>query len=185
VYQEESLAYCSGQCQASRYPPASCRCPCQGRNHGVLRFRNPVINVTPYGFVNEATPLPVRPGYFLPRDRQVLGLPEIKPKVEKPIDSRPFSVKHRTLRKVGHSLKVSITGYSQDDLNRSILDGLRKQFSQERVDSIVTESFSEFFSHNPDLNTPELYELYENSDIDRVLDRRGIRWVIGRPKVKR
>src|SRR5439155_26578885 len=36
----------SSDLQASRYPPATCRCPCQGRNHGILRYRNPVINVT-------------------------------------------------------------------------------------------------------------------------------------------
>jgi len=143
-----------------------------------------VINVTPYGYEEPVHEL--KPGYFLPRDRQVLGLPEIKPKIEPGI-SRPSlrPQAHSFTRKIGRSLKHSIVGYSQDDLNQSILDGLRKQFSQERVDSIVTESFSEFFSHNPDLNTPELYELYENSDIDRVLDRRGIRWVIGRPKLKR
>src|SRR5438477_4817456 len=43
---ESQLAYCAGNCQASRYPPSTCRCPCQGRNHGILR--NHVIDVNGY-----------------------------------------------------------------------------------------------------------------------------------------
>lgn len=76
-----------------------------------------------------------------------------------------------------------MTGHvSEEAKNTEIMAGLRKQFSQDRVDAIVTESYAEYFSHDPDQNTPELYELLENGTIDNVLARRNVRWVIGRPK---
>jgi hypothetical protein len=121
-----------------------------------------------------------------PQLEQQRALPEIQPKIQiNPTDRLVGHAAKGLGRKIGHSLKVSIAGYSQDDLNSMVLNGLRKQFSQERSDSFVTEVFSEFFSHQPDANTPELYELYENGDLDRVLDRRAIRWVIGRPKIRK
>src|SRR6267378_6105614 len=184
MYSEESLAYCSGQCQASRYPPVTCRCPCGGRNHGVLRFRNPSIDVTPYNYAHEDTPLPVRPGYFLPRDRQVLGLPEIKPKVERV--ERVEIRKGKARLKTTKSFLKAITGYrTQDDLNESILKGLKTQFNQERIDSIIDQAFSIRMSQTPEANRPELYELYETGEIDKALELFGTRWVIGRPKLKR
>jgi hypothetical protein len=73
---------------------------------------------------------------------------------------------------------------SETELNLEIMNGLRKQFSEERVNAIVDESFSEHYSHMPDSNRPELYELYESGFVDKVLERRNIRWVIGRPKRK-
>jgi len=179
---EESLAYCSGQCQASRYPPATCRCPCMGRNHGILRYSHQVINVTPY----ERSPLPVQPGeYFLPGERQVLGLPHIQSRVRiDPGRPRPLSRApgHSLTRKIGRSLKHSIVGYSQNELNESIVKGLRTQFSQERVEAVIDQAYATFYSHDPDRNRPELYELYENGDIDRALESFSVRWVIGRPK---
>ena len=188
MYAEESLAYCSGQCQASRYPPASCRCPCLGRNHGILRYSHHSINVTP-SWVNDDTRLPVQPGeYFLPGQRQVLGLPEIRARVRIDPGINP-PVKgprgHSLSRKIGRSLKHSIIGYSQSELNESIVKGLRYQFSQERVDAVIDQAYATFFSHDPDRNRPELYELYENGDIDRALELFSVRWVIGRPKLRR
>ncbi len=182
MYSEESLAYCSGQCQASRYPPASCRCPCQGRNHGVLRHLQQPIDVTPYGYENPA--MPVRPGYFLPRDRQVLGLPEIRPKVERVerVEIRNGKARLKTTK----SFLKAITGYkTQDDLNETVLKGLRTQFNAERVESIIDQAFSIRMSQTPEANRPELYELYETGEIDKALELFGTRWVIGRPKVKR
>src|SRR6266849_2384274 len=110
MYQEqESLAYCSGQCQASRYPPVTCRCPCGGRNHGILRPRGP-INVTPYGYANPASPvepsypsLPLRTGYFLPGERQ---LENAKP-VPQQMEIRKGTARLKTTR----SFLKAITGY--------------------------------------------------------------------------
>ncbi|SRR6266566_1447324 len=186
MYQEqESLAYCSGQCQASRYPPATCRCPCQGRNHGILRFRNPSIDVTPYGYSNPVIPiepsypsLPLRPGYFLPGERQVQNA--------KPVP-QPMEIRHGKARlKTTKTFLKAITGYrTQDDLNETVLKGLRTQFNPERVENIIDQAFSIRMSQTPDANRPELYELYETGEIDKALELFGTRWVVGRPKVKR
>jgi hypothetical protein len=59
--------------------------------------------------------------------------------------------------------------HSETQLNEEILSGLRKQFSQERVDTIVDESFTEYRSHRPETPTrPEPCELYETGFIDNV-----------------
>jgi len=73
---------------------------------------------------------------------------------------------------------------SETELNLEIMNGLRKQFSEERVNAIIDESFTEHYSHMPESNRPELYELYESGFVDKALERRNIRWVIGRPKRK-
>ena len=189
MYQEqESLAYCSGQCQASRFAPAMCRCICQGRNHGILRFRNPVINVTGqkthdqrfadwmerFEEPKQIAPLPL--------------LPHVQPKVTiDPRITRPLSRAsgHSLTRKIARSLKHSIVGYSQNELNDGVLKGLRYQFMRDRVDSIIEQAFTIFFSRNSDANRPELYELYENGDIDRALEFFKVRWVVGRPRTRR
>jgi len=140
-----------------------------------VRIERPVP--VPYGY-NPSIPLQQLPE-LIPR------LEEVKPKVEK--ERLIFPVARATskpLRKIGHSLKVAMTGRSESELNLEIMNGLRKQFSEERVNAIIDESFSEHYSHMPDSNRPELYELFESGFVDKVLDRRGIRWVIGRPKRK-
>jgi len=191
---EESLAYCSGQCQASRYPPATCRCPCMGRNHGVLRYRNPVINVTgqnPYGLPLEDPrsfpSLPLRPGYFLPGDVQVQGKKESP---YRPVETRPTSSGHGAIPMVfkkgkARRLLKAITGIrNADDLNEKVLKGLRYQFNAERVEAIVDQAFTIRQSERPEENRPELYELYETGEIDKATELFGSRWVIGRPKIR-
>ena len=132
-------------------------------------------------------------------------IPEETPQLP---DLRPWSEKHKTLdrigaaeikiasatghatgravKKIGRSFAKAISGgkLSEDDLNASILSGLRRQFNEERVNAIVEESFTEFLSRNPDLNRPELYELYETGIVDNVLERRNVHWVLGRPRYK-
>src|SRR5260370_11984911 len=135
MYQEqESLAYCSGQCQASRYPPASCRCPCQGRNHGILRFRNPSIDVTPYGYANPVMPiepsypsLPLRPGYFLPGERQLENAKPVPQRVER-VEIRQGNPKLKTTK----SFLKAITRYrTHDDLNQSIHKAFHDHLNQQ------------------------------------------------------
>src|SRR6267378_3867620 len=187
MYSEESLAYCSGQCQASRYPPVTCRCPCGGRNHGVLRPRGP-INVTPYGYENPVIPiepsypsLPLRPGYFLPGERQLENAKPVPQRVER-VEIRKGKARLKTTK----SFLKAITGYrTQDDLNETVLKGLRTQFNLDRVESIIDQAFSIRMSQTPEANRPELYELYETGEIDKALELFGTRWVIGRPKLKR
>jgi hypothetical protein len=88
-------------------------------------------------------------------------------------------------KKIGKNFAKAMLGrVDESELNLSIMNGLRKQFSEERVNAIVDESFSEHYSHLPESNRPELYELYESGFIDKVLERRNIRWVVGRPRRK-
>jgi len=88
----------------------------------------------------------------------------------------------RIAKKIGK--KIFAIRPSETELNLAIMNGLRKQFSEERVNAIIDESFAEHCSHMPESNRPELYELYESGFIDKALERRSIRWVIGRPKRK-
>jgi hypothetical protein len=65
------------------------------------------------------------------------------------------------------------------------MKGLRYQFNQERIDSIIDQAFSIRMMKEPERNRPELYELYETGEIDEALRLFNVRWVIGRPKFKR
>ena len=187
--QQQGLAFlpCASGCRGSDSDPRHCQCVCRGINHGLLlrsvRIERPVP--VPYGY-NPSIPLAQLPE-LIPR------LEETKPKPETESlwdrmgrlsvkDPRPFSERHKTTRKIGHSFKVAMAGKSESELNEGIMSGLRKQFSEERVNTIIDESFSEFYSHDPDRPRPELYELYESGFLDNALSRRNIRWVIGRPK---
>jgi hypothetical protein len=185
--EEESLAYCSGQCQASRYPPASCRCPCQGRNHGILRQHN-FINITGTKRHDQkwAAWMDAHGGE---QPKQIAPLPQLPylqpvPK-PKPVDTRPFTVKHKTLARLGRGLKHSTVGYSQTELNNSVFRGLRQQFNADNVDLIINGAFESFYKRNNGANRPELYELFENGDLDTSLTILGKNWAIGRPKLKR
>lgn len=185
--QHVTLGYfpCAPGCRASLSDPRSCHCVCQGVNHGILNYRMPERPIpVPHGF-DPRLALDQQPEYpALPQ--QVPALPEIRPKIQlSPVDRAVGRATISFSRKIGHSLKVSIAGYSQDDLNNTIIAGLRKQFSQERVDTILQGSFSEFGYRNPDANRPELYELYESGYVDRAVENTGTSWVTGRPKIKR
>jgi hypothetical protein len=110
-------------------------------------------------------------------------LPHIQPKA-KPIVPRErliFPVARGTRK-----LFKRLTGItSQHDLNEGILKGLRNQFNQERIDSIIDQAFSIRMMKVPDSNRPELYELYETGEIDEALRLFNVRWVIGRPKLRK
>jgi hypothetical protein len=71
--------------------------------------------------------------------------------------------------RVGRSLGKALSGggiHSETQLNEEILSGLRKQFSQERVDTVVDERSPEYLSHRPEtLTRPEPYELYQTGFI--------------------
>ena len=169
---------CAPGCQGSKNNPRFCTCVCQGINHGIAWTRQ------------EPRPVPVPYGYN--PNIPLAQLPELTPRLEGPQESeKPVTIVSSiprsagVKRKIGRSFVRAMTGHvSEEAKNTEIMTGLRKQFSQERVDAIVTEAFAEYFSHDPDQNTPELYELFENDTIDNVLARRNIRWVLGRPKKK-
>jgi hypothetical protein len=186
----ETMAYCSGQCQASRYPPSTCRCPCQGRNHGILRGNNRVIDVTGYR-ESEAYPservIPLLPVERLQLTAQSLGHDLDAPILpEKRVSSVSWSQIQREKRsigkKLGKALKHSLVGFSESELNERIVKGLRTQFNQDHTDIAIDQAYSVFFSRDPNLPRPELYELYETGLIDKALELMGKRWVIGRPK---
>lgn len=212
----ESFAYCAGNCQASRYPVETCRCPCRGRNHGVLRHRASYVDVQAYP-AREEYPSE-RVIFSLPAERLQLTAQSLGHELDKGVSLAPalrdgesqisrdnlgFAPSHyrvsdmptsfrpeirRTSRgraithRVARSLKHSLIGVSETERNESILRGLRSQFSQDNVDIAIDQAFSVFYSHNPDLPRPELYELFETGLIDKALELMGKRWVIGRPK---
>lgn len=183
--QHVTLGYfpCAAGCRGSDSDPRSCRCICRGINHGILVYPRPERPIpVPDGFdptllLQQAPEYPALP-------EQPLALPKVKPETERLI----FPVARasgKIGRKIGHSLKISIAGYSQNDLNSMIVKGLRKQFSQERVDTVLRGCFSEYGFRNPEANRPELYELYESGYVDRAVENTGTSWVTGRPKLKR
>ena len=195
--QEQTLAYiqCAPGCRGSDKDPRYCQCVCRGLNHGSLVYGRSVRPVpVPQGYNPDFQYPEEASRYALPAGLQ--ALPEIKPVPVEPVKPRPeterliFPVARasgKVGKKIGKSfLKALALGQlSEDEQNEAILNGLRRQFSAERVDAIVTESFTDWYSHNPESNTPELYELYENGNIDSTLDRRGLRWVVGRPRQNR
>jgi hypothetical protein len=122
--------------------------------------------------------LPLRPGYFLPGERQVQNA--------KPVPQRMEIRQGKARLKTTKSFLKAITGYrTQDDLNETVLKGLRTQFNPERVESIIDQAFSIRMLQTPEANRPELYELYETGEIDKALEMFGKRWVIGRPKIRK
>jgi hypothetical protein len=189
---EENLAFCSGQCQASRYPPVTCRCPCGGRNHGILRYRNPVIQIprehvyqpSPYALTEREIPL--LPNKTLELTAQTLAKELDHNRAAETRTVFPAAV-HPTIPKKNKtkSFLKKITGIrSQDDLNEAVLKGLRYQFNAERVEAIIDQAFTFRQSERPHENRPELYELYETGEIDRATEFFGSRWVIGRPRIR-
>src|SRR5712664_1686542 len=151
----ETLAYWAGNCQSSRYPPSTCRCPCQGRNHGILRNR--VINVSGYreeSYPNERT-IPLLPQERLQLTAQGLAhdldplipkVPHIEPKPERMIFK---SGKARLAKKIGK--KLFGLRPSETEMNEDILKGLRQQFNQDHTDIAIDQAYSGLYSHDQNL----------------------------------
>jgi hypothetical protein len=188
--QQQGLAFlpCASGCRGSDSDPRHCQCVCRGLNHGLL--------LRPRQFQVER-PVPVPQGYnpYLPLQQQPepLALPhyreqtpeEKRQSVQRMPEVRAYHALGKVGKKIGKNFAKAMLGrVDESELNLSIMNGLRKQFSEERVNAIVDESFSEHYSHLPESNRPELYELYESGFIDKVLERRNIRWVVGRPRRK-
>ena len=168
---------CAPGCRGSSSDPRHCQCICRGINHGLLlrpvKIERPVP--VPYRY-NPSIPLQ-QLSELTPR------LEEVKPKVE--TERLIFPVARgtgRIAKKIGK--RIFAIRPSESELNENILLGLRKQFNQERVDAVIDQAYSFFFSQDQNRPRPELYELYETGILDNVLERRGIRWVLGRPKYK-
>ena len=175
---------CAPGCRGSDRDPRYCQCVCRGINHGILIYGRSVRPVpVPQGF---------NPSYPLLQAPEVPRLPEYREKtheekkeaISRLPETRLYHATGKIAKKIGRGFGKAMLGIrpSETELNEAIVSGLRRQFSQERIDMIIDESFSEFYSHDPDLPRPELYELYETGLIDNTLARRNIRWVIGRPK---
>jgi hypothetical protein len=161
---------CAPGCRGSASDPRYCQCVCQGINHGLLlrpvKIERPVP--IPHG-LNPAFPF-----------HQLPELPEPKP------EPKPIVEKERLIFPVARGTKKllkKLTGYTNaNEINETIVKGLRYQFNQERTDAIINQAFTIRMQHDPYQNQPELYELYETGDIDRALEHFSIRWVTGRPK---
>jgi len=102
---------------------------------------------------------------------------EPKPETEKLIFK---TGKARIAKKIGK--KLFGLRPSESELNENILKGLRQQFNEQNAEIAIDQAFSVFYSHDPNMPRPELYELYETGLIDKALELMGKRWVIGRPK---
>lgn len=87
-------------------------------------------------------------------------------------------------RRVGRSFVSSVTGHvSENVLNDSVYRGMRQQFNEENVQAAIGQAYATFFARTgTDANRPELYELYENGDLDRGFQYFGKAWAFGRPK---
>jgi len=64
------------------------------------------------------------------------------------------------------------------------LTGLERAYGSEKAKSVLEQAISIFHVVNPYAeNTPELYELFENGQVDQALEYFGASpWVIGRIK---
>jgi len=95
----------------------------------------------------------------------------------------------RPKRRIGLSApkKARITlsqGPREAAKNIRILSGLERAYGAEKAKSILEQAVSIFHVANPHAeNNPELYELFENGQIDQALEMFGTSWVIGRPRI--
>src|SRR6266699_2975141 len=121
---------CAPGCQGSQSDPRYCTCACRGINHGIAWTRQqPRPIPVPYGY-NPSIPL--------------AQLPELIPRLE----AKPEPEKERLIypvargtgkvaKKLGRLFAKSIGHVSENELNENVLKGLRRQFSEERVNTIV------------------------------------------------
>ena len=69
--------------------------------------------------------------------------------------------------------------------NIRILSGLERAYGSEKAKSVLEQASSIFHAVNPHAeNSPELYELFENGQVDQALEMFGAQWVIGRPRIE-
>src|SRR6266851_9826175 len=127
IQEQYAFIPCAPGCRGSESSPRHCDCVCRGLNHGILIHPRPVQPVpVPNGY-NLYLAMQQAPEY--PQLEQQKQLPEIRPKIQFSPSDRLVGHATKSLgKKIGHSLKVSIAGYSQDDINAMVLNGLKKQF---------------------------------------------------------
>ncbi len=85
----------------------------------------------------------------------------------------------RRERKIGIGLPSDMI-----ERNSKIISGLQGQYSRIGlgVELILDQARTVFHTRVPNMNNPEIYELFEDGDIDQALDILGAPiWVIGRP----
>ena len=90
--------------------------------------------------------------------------------------------KYRIAKALGRSFRHAMAGYSQEERNRQIMDGLRTQFNEANTEAIIDGAYQLFYQRDNGANRPELYELYESGHIDRAAEAIGKHWAVGRPK---
>lgn len=173
---------CAPGCRASDRDVRYCTCRCQGINHGAL-IHGRQIRPIPVPHGNPSVFLEPEP---IPQIAPQQALPNLTPSPSPSSSKAPRAPReYKLTKKIGGSFKHAMIGYSQAELNESIVKGLRTQFNEERVNAIIDQAFTIRMQHEPYANQPELYELFETGDIDRALEHFSVRWVIGRPKVRK
>src|SRR5207249_1479030 len=118
------------------------------------------------------------------------------------IDAEPTSMGWKFLKKPsqaihsnGHKIPVPGNGSRvhthvekvtpENVSNARIVEGLSKIYGNDRVQEILVQAQGSYYYRNPaSQNTPEIYELFQNGDIDSGLEALGLHsWSIGRPKI--
>jgi hypothetical protein len=102
--------------------------------------------------------------------------------------SNPRHLGHKTRRiALSAPRKARITlsqGPREAEKNFRILSGLERAYGSDRAKSVLEQAITIFHASNPHAeNNPELYELFENGQVDQALEMFGASpWVIGRVK---
>lgn len=198
--QAQALGFfpCATGCEGSRSGPENCRCICRGINHGRLRHGRPMqpVPIPKEGQypIFEELPDPQMPmlpespmqlpDLSLAREEKKLELEERRLVLEERRQETNRLKAPSLKRRVGRSFVSSVTGHvNEKALNDSVYRGMRLQFNEENVQAAIGQAYTGFYSRvGHDANRPELYELYENGDLDRAFAYFGKGWAIGRPK---
>jgi hypothetical protein len=97
----------------------------------------------------------------------------------------PVSKPRRIALSAPRKARITLSqGPREAEKNLRILSGLERAYGSEKAKSVLEQAISIFHVTNPLAeNNPELYELFENGQVDQALEMFGANWVIGRPKI--
>jgi len=73
----------------------------------------------------------------------------------------------------------------ETEKNTRIIQGLERIYGVEKTRTILEQATAMYHVSNPQVqNEPEVYEMFENGQIDEALESFGASWVIGRPRIE-
>jgi len=81
--------------------------------------------------------------------------------------------------------KSMIARPHETEKNTRIIQGLERIYGVEKTRTILEQATAMYHVSNPQVqNEPEVYEMFENGQIDEALESFGASWVIGRPRIE-